>query len=182
MVAGGFVMICVARALTLWAYDHWASPQDLLQVRYRLRLKTLLAGLLVFLVVFFIKYLISVLSGVSYFPQLFITWEFFAQWYGLFWGITNTFLQWIYYVLEGVLMIFLVDVFQTIGELKTQSYNIPWGGIGLALSWGLSHYFSKGPFTIFLSVAVGLVMGILYLRDHKRIWLPLIFWISFLTT
>ncbi len=70
--------------------------------------------------------------------------------------------------------------FQTIGELTWPSYTLPWGGIGLALFWGLPHYFSKGLFTMFWGGAVGFLTGLLYVKDHKMIWLPLTFWMSIL--
>lgn len=181
IVAGMFVTICCARTLTLWVYDRWASQGDIPQVRYHIRLETLLAGVLVFLTVFFVKYLIiHVLSRESYYSQLFITWKRFDEWYGYSWGIANTILQYVYYAVEGLLMVFIIDVFQTIGDLTLPSYTIPWGGICLALFWGLPHYFSKGLFAMFWGGAVGLLTGLLYVKDHKILWIPLMFWMSIL--
>ncbi|TDT45633.1 hypothetical protein [Fonticella tunisiensis] len=86
--------------------------------------------------------------------------------------------QYIYYLFETILFILIIVFAQRAGEVWFRKDNIPWGGILVALTWGLSHIFTKGELLIgILAFFGGLLYGILYLVSKKNIYIayPLIF-------
>lgn len=85
--------------------------------------------------------------------------------------------QYIYYVFEAILFVLIIVFAQKAGEIWFKIKNIPWGGIFVALTWGLAHIFTKGDLIIGISaLTVGLLYGIAYLVSKKNLYIafPLI--------
>lgn len=86
--------------------------------------------------------------------------------------------QYIYYFFETFLFSLIIIFGQKAFEIWFKKKNIPYGGIVLALTWGLGHILSKGSFTIGLLTALsGFLFGAVYLivgRDYRKT-LPLLF-------
>jgi hypothetical protein len=86
--------------------------------------------------------------------------------------------QYIYYLFEAMLFFLIVVFAQRAGELWFKKSFIPWGGILVALTWGLAHVFTKGDLLIGAMSAIGgLFYGVVYLLTGKnpKIAFPLIF-------
>ena len=85
--------------------------------------------------------------------------------------------QYIYYLMETVLILLIVVFGQKAGELKFHKSNIPWGGMLVGLTWGLVHALTKGELSAgILSFVSGVLYGIVYLIVKKdvKIAYPLI--------
>lgn len=86
--------------------------------------------------------------------------------------------QYIYYFFETFLFSLIIIFGQRACELWFRRKNIPYGGIVLALTWGLGHILSKGSVTTgLLTAAGGFMLGASYLvagRDYRKA-LPLLY-------
>ena len=93
-------------------------------------------------------------------------------------GLIKFIFQYIYYVFETVLFTLMLVYGQKAFELWFKKKNIPYGGIILALTWGLVHIFTKGSISVGLLTALsGFTYGLVYLlvnRDIKKA-LPILF-------
>lgn len=93
-------------------------------------------------------------------------------------GLLKFIFQYIYYVFEATLFTLILVYGQKAFEEWFNNRLIPYGGILLALTWGLAHIFTKGSVTIGLVSALGgFMFGIVYLlvnRDIKKA-LPILF-------
>ncbi len=88
-------------------------------------------------------------------------------------------LQYIYYFFEVILFTLIIVFGQKAFEHFFKKENIPYGGIVVALTWGLVHWFTKGTFFDGLYGMVnGFLFGGMYLlmgRDVKKSFLLLYF-------
>lgn len=88
--------------------------------------------------------------------------------------------QYIYYIFE-VLLVTLILVFsQKAFEEWFKNPNIPYGGIIVALTWGIGHFFTKDFLTGIVTMISGLAFGSVYLlvnRDIKKAYV--ILWLIF---
>ena len=77
-----------------------------------------------------------------------------------------------------MVLVLLILVFsQKAGELWFRNKNIPYGGIVIALTWGVAHFFTKGVLSGILGMAAGIAFGFVYLlvnRDIKKAY-PILF-------
>lgn len=83
-----------------------------------------------------------------------------------------------YYLFETTLFVLIIVFAQRCGEIWSNKKNVPWGGIFVALTWGLAHIFTKGQLKIGILVSIiGLLYGIAYLVSKKNLNIayPLIF-------
>ena len=88
--------------------------------------------------------------------------------------------QYIYYIFE-VLLVTLILVFsQKAFEEWFKNPYIPYGGIIVALTWGIGHFFTKDFMTGIITMLSGLAFGSVYLlvnRDIKKAYI--ILWLIF---
>ena len=88
--------------------------------------------------------------------------------------------QYIYYIFE-VLLVTLILVFsQKAFEEWFKNPYIPYGGIIVALTWGIGHFFTKNFMTGIITMLSGLAFGSVYLlvnRDIKKAYI--ILWLIF---
>jgi hypothetical protein len=93
-------------------------------------------------------------------------------------GLLKFIFLYIYYVFETALFTLILVYGQKAFELWFKKESIPYGGIILALTWGLAHIFTKGSISIgLLSALGGFTYGIVYLlvnRDIKKAF-PILF-------
>ena len=86
--------------------------------------------------------------------------------------------QYVYYLAEAFLLSLIIIFGQKACEVWFRNESIPYGGIVLALTWGLGHIVSKGDLVVgLLSAAGGFLMGAAYLivgRDYRKA-LPLLY-------
>lgn len=99
----------------------------------------------------------------------------YKEFYNLGW--LKFIFQYMYYLMETVLILLIVIFGQEAGELKFHKPNIPWGGMLVGLTWGLVHVLTKGELsTGILSFVTGILYGGVYLivKKNVRIAYPLI--------
>ncbi|HEX3022485.1 MAG TPA: hypothetical protein VHP81_08850 [Lachnospiraceae bacterium] len=93
-------------------------------------------------------------------------------------GLLKFIFQYIYYVFETLLFTLILVYGQIAFEVWFKKRNIPYGGILLAVTWGLVHILTKGSVTVgLLSALGGFTYGIAYLlvnRDIKKT-VPILF-------
>lgn len=100
--------------------------------------------------------------------------EFYAN------GPVRFVFQYIYYVFEVVLVTLILVFGQKAFEKWFHKNNIPYGGIIVAITWGIGHFFTKDFLTGILTMISGLAFGSVYLlvnRDIRKAY-P-IMWIMF---
>lgn len=77
--------------------------------------------------------------------------------------------QYIYYIFETVLVMLILIFGQKAFEQWFRKPNIPYGGIILALTWGIAHFFTKGIATGIACMISGLAFGSAYLLVNRDI-------------
>jgi hypothetical protein len=165
-----FVAILALRGLVLWLYEKWGSPRKVFHVSFALDRRMLIWLLLAFPIAAALIALDRTVSpNPAHIPKL----QAFTSYWGRGYGLTNTILQFIYYISEGMAMIWMADAFQTAGEAKLRVW-IPWGGFALALLWGGGHLFTKDVATALALLLPGFVIGTVYSLSRKRLWPALI--------
>lgn len=113
----------------------------------------------------------SVISGLTSdasIPQIYREYKGFTRMYGNA-ALVVLIFQNIYYIFEMLLVFIILAFFQKAGMLITKNDKIPWGSIGLCLTWGMIHFIShpEGAF----GVAIwALVPGIMYVLSGRRFW------------
>lgn len=93
-------------------------------------------------------------------------------------GLLKFIFQYIYYFFETGLFLLIIVFAQKAGDTFFKNDKIPWGGIAVAVTWGLAHIFTKSSLTVGLQTCIGgLLFGIVYIVTKKniRIAFPLIF-------
>ena len=83
--------------------------------------------------------------------------------------------QYLYYLFEVMLVLLIIIFGQMAFEKWFNNNRIPFGGILVALTWGLGHWLTKGSFYAGLYTAVGgFVFGSAYLLTNRNIKLSYI--------
>ena len=78
--------------------------------------------------------------------------------------------QYIYYLFEVVLFMLIIVFGQKAFEVWFKKENIPYGGIVVALTWGMAHWFTKGELAAGLYTAFGgFCFGVVYLLLNRNI-------------
>ncbi len=100
-------------------------------------------------------------------PQIYREYSAFKASYGSL-GIIVSIVQNIYYIVESALVVLLVVLFQLAGESWTKKEKIPWGSIGLLLTWGLGHLTHGGLTTVWVCLFAAIV-GVFYLLSKRHV-------------
>jgi hypothetical protein len=108
-------------------------------------------------------------STISLVPQTIQELSKFVHTHGLFYGTILSLVQTIYYCFEAVLVLLLLACMQRAGELWFKSTTIPFGSLGLLITWGLGHC-TKGLPTVLLLMAFTTVAGLLFVKNKKSVW------------
>ena len=87
--------------------------------------------------------------------------------------------QYVYYLFETMLFLLIIVFGQKALERWFKRENVPYGGIVVALTWGIVHIATKGSVSIgLLSAVSGSLFGVVYLlvnRDIKKAYVLLAF-------
>ena len=77
--------------------------------------------------------------------------------------------QYIYYIFETVLVTLILVFAQKAFEKWFHKENIPYGGIAIALTWGIGHFFTKDIMTGIACMISGFAFGSVYLLANRDI-------------
>lgn len=157
----------------------WFRKRKLIEKVISLRWSSKVIPLLI--VAFISSFLFAVLefwiNGESI-PQIYREYENFKLEHG-FMGIWVALVQNIYYIVEAVLVVLLVALMQSAGEVWFKKPSLPYGGIGLMLTWGLGHL-THGLQSGLYITAFSLVFGWLFVKAGKQWWPSFLFiWLVF---
>lgn len=89
--------------------------------------------------------------------------EFYAN------GPVKFVFQYIYYIFEVVLVTLILVFGQKAFEAWFHKENIPYGGIIVAVTWGIGHFFTKDFLTGIVTMISGLAFGSVYLLVNRDI-------------
>lgn len=84
-------------------------------------------------------------------------------------GLTKFIFQYIYYCFEVVLVLLIIVIGQYAFECIFKNKNIPYGGIVVALTWGVAHFFTKDISTGLMTMFTGFSYGATYLLVNRNI-------------
>jgi len=83
-------------------------------------------------------------------------------------GALVTAFQYLYYLLESLMVVLLMAMWQRAGEIWTGRVWVPWGGVGLALTWGVAHFATHPAGAVFV-VPTALVYGGVFVGARKSV-------------
>jgi hypothetical protein len=84
-------------------------------------------------------------------------------------GAVRFIFQNIYYLFEAALILLTIAFGQKWGELLFKKENLPYGGLFLALTWGLIHILLQGTETGIYAFGLSLLYGLIYIALKKNI-------------
>ena len=149
-----------------WMVYLWAKRKgvqaDVLRVNINQRDLVLLAIGVAFVIVYELVY--TRLTGLRI-PQIWREYLGFQSMYGSQAWVVSLF-QNLYYMMEFVMVVLMLAFFQRAGELWSKLTWFPWGGIGIALTWGMIHLVTN-PQGALGVIVWSLVLGILFLFSKK---------------
>lgn len=76
----------------------------------------------------------------------------------------------VYYVSEAFLIMLLILFAQRAGERRFGRHGFPWGGLVLALTWGVMHLFLQGPSAGLYAMFAAILYGIIVTLGPRSIW------------
>lgn len=120
--------------------------------------------------------LLAVIDGMMFgseLPQILREYRLFVRDHGSMGHLVAVF-QNVYYVIESGLVVMLLGLMQSAGEVWFKKENIPWGSIGLCLTWGIVHIVHGLPAAIWITFTAGL-LGLFYVKSKKNVWASFIF-------
>lgn len=113
-----------------------------------------------------VNVVLAVVANETIAPQGFGEYAAFAEIYGSDVGAFVFLIQVVYYLFEALLVVFMIGLFQLAGDRYVGREYVPWGGIGLALTWGLLHVLMNPTLEM---VVIPLAMGVIYLVGKKHV-------------
>lgn len=84
-------------------------------------------------------------------------------------GIIAFAFQYVYYLFETAIIVFILAIGQKLGELTFKNKKLPWGGILLSITWGILHIISQNIAVGIFSILPSMLYGIVYLLMGKNI-------------
>ncbi len=75
----------------------------------------------------------------------------------------------LYYFFESYLVVLILSFFHTAGELWFRLKKIPWGSLGLFLTWGMAHFVSHPEGALFIAI-FSLIPGFIYVLFWKNFY------------
>lgn len=101
-------------------------------------------------------------------PQVFFEFKGFQNMYGGQ-ALIVTFFQVLYYVTEMLLVTLMIILFQQFGEMVFKKKYLPYGSIGLMLTWGMIHFISHPAGALGVTIWA-LIPGLLFVYGNKSFW------------
>lgn len=101
-------------------------------------------------------------------PQVYLEFKGFEKMYGGQ-ALIVTFFQVLYYFMEMLLVTLMIILFQQFGEMVFKKKYIPYGSIGLMLTWGMIHFISHPAGALGVTIWA-LIPGLLFVYGNKSFW------------
>ena len=120
-------------------------------------------------IVVIISALIQMFINDAVIPQVLSEFRGFSTMYGDK-ALIVTIFQVLYYFAEMLLVFIMIVLFQRFGELLFKNKYIPYGSIGLMLTWGMIHFVSHPSGALGVTIWA-LIPGLLYMYS-KKAFLP----------
>jgi len=87
--------------------------------------------------------------------------------------------QFLYYLLESSMVVLILAAWQRAGEVWTGRPLVPWGALGLTLTWGLAHFASQPQGALWVVVSA-LLFGFVFVGVRKSFGPTLVVvWLTF---
>lgn len=150
-------------------YTLWARKKGVFSDLINFKLNSNAALLLIAGTVLVVIYALlgSRLTGHAI-PQVYNEFLGFRKMYGSY-AFVVSFFQNLYYLFEFVLVVIIIVFFQKAGELWFKANNVPWGGLGLMLTWGSIHFITNPQGALGIMIW-SLVFGMIYVLGKKNFY------------
>lgn len=139
--------------------------EDLSDFRFHSRVYDLI---FMAVVIVAISALIQSLVNDAQIPQVFAEFKGFEKMYGGQ-ALIVTFFQVLYYFMEMLLVTLMIILFQQFGEMIFKKKYIPYGSIGLMITWGMIHFISHPAGALGVTIWA-LIPGLLFVYGNKSFW------------
>ncbi len=155
--------------LAAFFFSTWAIKRRVFSelINFRLNSKVLLYTLASVLIVILAAIVESRLTGARI-PQIYSEYLGFQNMYGGN-ALVVTIFQNIYYIFEMVLVLIMLAFFQKAGELWFKNEKVPYGGIGIMLTWGLIHFVSHPEGALWITMWA-IVPGLMYIVSNRSFY------------
>ena len=150
-----------AVVIYLWAKKKGVMP-ELARFNFQKRDGLLLAAGILLVIAY--ELVLSRITGLSM-PQIWREYRGFQEMYSRQAWVVAIF-QNLYYLVEYVLVVMMIAFFQRGGELWFKSAWFPWGGIGLALTWGTIHLVTNPQGAVWV-IIWGVLLGVFFVQSRK---------------
>ncbi len=147
----------------------WAKRKNILStlVDFKKNKHTYLM-IFISIIVVILSVVIQVLFNNAEIPQILFEYKGFVSMYPNN-ALIVTIFQVLYYFVEMLLVFIMIVLFQRFGELVFKNKYIPYGSIGLMLTWGMIHFVSHPSGALGVTIWA-LIPGLLYIFGKKSFW------------
>lgn len=164
---GHWILTMIVWLIGVYLITMWAKKKDVLNqlVDFTVSKKTIYLIILA-VGIALISACIQLIINDHEIPQIYQEYKGFVTMYANHAFIVTLF-QVLYYIVEMVLVFIMIVLFQRFGEDMFKNKRVPYGSIGLMLTWGMIHFVSHPAGALYVTLWA-LVPGVLYVFGGKR--------------
>lgn len=145
----------------------WAKKNEVLNQLVDFRLSKKTAYLIIVAVgITFVSAFIQLVINNHQIPQIYQEYKGFVRMYDDR-AFVVTLFQVLYYCVEMLLVFIMIVLFQRFGERVFKNTSIPYGSIGLMLTWGMIHFVSHPAGALYVTIWA-VVPGLFYVFGGRR--------------
>ena len=150
-------------------FSMWAAKKQVFSelISFKINSKVLIYTVASVVIVILAAIIENRLTGARI-PQIYSEYLGFQNMYGGN-ALVVTLFQNIYYIFEMVLVLIMLVFFQKAGELWFKWEKVPWGSIGIMLTWGLIHFISHPEGALGVTIWA-IVPGLMYIISKKSFY------------
>jgi len=158
------MVVWLSGVLLIWL---WVKKRGLMDslIDFKVTKKTLYYTLVAVVIVVLSAVIQSLINDTTI-PQVFSEYRGFERMYGEN-ALIVTIFQVLYYFVEMLLVFLMIVLFQRMGEQLFKNKYIPYGSIGLMLTWGMIHFVSHPAGALGVTLWA-LIPGLLYIYGEKK--------------
>lgn len=162
-----WVLTMIVWLIGVYLITRWAKKKEILTqlVDFKQGKKGYFLILLAVGIVLFSAFIEWLFSD-QYVIQIYLEYKGFVRLYGDK-AFLVTLFQVLYYFVEMLLVFIMIVLFQRFGENVFKNKYIPYGSIGLMLTWGMIHFVSHPAGALYVTIWA-LVPGLLYVYGDKK--------------